>query len=104
MAVPLTSCADPVDGQVPPSAQPGGPLRIVNGTRVLTLTGTPEEMGTQHGQALREDIRWIIDRMIHKTVATDKKGLRDFIRDVKVMEKQLPDPWRRELHALADAA
>jgi isopenicillin-N N-acyltransferase-like protein len=41
-----------------------GRLEVVDGTRVLVLKGTPEEMGHQHGVLLKKDIRQLVDHIL----------------------------------------
>lgn len=42
-----------------------GRLEDHDGTRVLFLKGTPEEMGTQHGELLTGEIRAVTDRILY---------------------------------------
>jgi isopenicillin-N N-acyltransferase-like protein len=42
-----------------------GRLERHDGTRVLFLTGTPEEMGRQHGTLLKKEIRRVVDRILY---------------------------------------
>ena len=42
-----------------------GRLEIIDGTRVLFLKGTPEEMGRQHGVLLKKEIRDLVDRILY---------------------------------------
>lgn len=79
-------------------------LATINALRVLTLVGTPEEMGCRHGELLGEEVRWVVERVVHESIAPDDESRRRFIRRVKVMEKFLTESWRRELRALAEAA
>ena len=41
-----------------------GRLEEVDGTRVLVLKGTPEEMGHQHGVLLKKGVRQLVDRIL----------------------------------------
>jgi len=79
-------------------------LRMVHGIRVLSLAGTPEEMGRRHGELLGEDVRWVVGAVIRGSVAPEAEGRREFIGRVKEMEKWLPESWKRELRALASSA
>jgi len=87
-----------------PAQTPGPSLRTVNGLRVLTLVGTPEEMGRQHGELLGDDVRWVVKTMIGDVTIDNEAYHKTFITGVKAMEKHLPDRWKRELHALAGTA
>jgi isopenicillin-N N-acyltransferase-like protein len=42
-----------------------GRLEMVDGTRVLFLKGTPEEMGRQQGMLLKKEIRQMVDRILY---------------------------------------
>lgn len=42
-----------------------GRLEDHDGTRVLFLSGTPEEMGRQHGTLLKKEIRRVVDRILY---------------------------------------
>jgi outer membrane lipoprotein-sorting protein len=42
-----------------------GRLEMHDGTRVLFLSGTPEEMGAQQGTLLRSEIRRVVDRILY---------------------------------------
>ncbi len=117
MAVSTTSCGR--KGAAPTHASPGpakestaarskprtvSRLETINGLRVLTLVGTPEEMGRRHGELLREDVRWVVENVVRESIAPDDESRRRFIGRVRVMEKFFKESWRRELRALADAA
>ena len=42
-----------------------GRLEMHDGTRVLFLSGSPEEMGRQHGTLLKPEIRQVVDRILY---------------------------------------
>ncbi|MEO6751691.1 MAG: C45 family peptidase, partial [Chthoniobacteraceae bacterium] len=42
-----------------------GRLEMVDGTRVLFLKGTPEEMGRQHGTLLKKEVHDLVDRVLY---------------------------------------
>ena len=42
-----------------------GRLELIDGTRVLFLKGTPDEMGQQHGALLKKEIRDVVDRILY---------------------------------------
>lgn len=47
------------------AAAGGGRLELRDGVRVLFLSGTPEEMGRQQGELLRDEVRSVVDRMLY---------------------------------------
>ena len=56
----------PVTGERRLVARHGqGRLEVRDGTKVLFLKGTPEEMGAQHGTLMRNDVRHLVDRMLY---------------------------------------
>jgi hypothetical protein len=81
---------------------PTGSLCVINGYRVLTLRGSPADMGRQHGQLLRLTIQRVIRDVIDNGAgATDLKRL---VRGAMIMERYLPADFRAEFKALAAAA
>lgn len=42
-----------------------GRLEDQDGTRVLFLSGTPEEMGRQHGTLMKKEVRQLVDRVLY---------------------------------------
>jgi hypothetical protein len=86
-----------------------GRLERIEGTRVLFLEGTPEEMGEQHGTLLRAEARAVLERVLFGVgvVSSFEKG-RWFFRDIEQAAARLQphmDPRHlREMDALARAA
>ncbi len=74
----------------------------MNSCRVLELSGTPEEMGEAHGQLLGEEVRQVV-RDVLKPAPGDARYER-IVAGTKVMERFQPEPYRRELAALAKTA
>ncbi len=84
------------------SSGEGGRLERINGFLVLHVSGTPEEMGEQHGRLLRNEVRRMITDVVIE--GEGKYGYERLIRGAAVMHKFLPKSFRRELRALAGAA
>ena len=76
----LTRClavaADSIGRTIPPlgpatgerkvlATEGRGRLEEVDGTRVLFLKGTPEEMGRQHGTLMAREVRDLVDRVLY---------------------------------------
>jgi hypothetical protein len=86
-----------------------GRLERIEGTRVLFLEGTPEDMGRQHGVLLKAEARALLERVLYGVgvVSSFEKG-RWFFREIEQAEARLRphiDPRQlRELDALAAAA
>ena len=56
----------PPDGERRVVATAGrGRLEMIDGTKVLFLKGTPEEMGREHGELLRPQIRRTVERVLY---------------------------------------
>jgi hypothetical protein len=88
----------------PAPAKPArGFEETVNGVRVVHLTGTPEEMGTQMGRICGEDIRYLLDANLKKIpwVAKDPKAA---VEKARRRAAGIPDEQMRELRATAKAA
>jgi len=89
----------------PPKAQPGtsgrGRLERINGYLVLHVEGSPEEMGEQHGRLLKPQIQRACKALIRDQY---RSSYGHFMQGVRLMEKHQPEPFRRELKALARAA
>ena len=76
-------------------------LYQVNGYRVLELAGTPEEMGRAHGQLLADDIRRVLADVL--TPEQNPARYQLIRRGARAMEPFQPEPYRREMKALAEA-
>jgi len=68
----------------PPAVQSAGAtaaVQIVGNLRILTLDGTPYEMGLAHGRALRKEIREIVGLWQKDLEETTKTGAAAFIKE-----------------------
>lgn len=83
-----------------------GSRRWVEGQRLVTLHGTPEQIGKAHGELLREESLRCIDSVLYAfgTVQTIVNG-RWFRHDLDAayerLARHIPDDHRRETRALA---
>ncbi|MGQ9731239.1 MAG: C45 family autoproteolytic acyltransferase/hydrolase [Candidatus Zipacnadales bacterium] len=83
----------------------GQHLSVVNGLRVLHVWGTPEEMGRQHGQALRAEIRAGLDCYMRQRVTEEQRYSREYQRAcAQAMLPYIPDEYIREMRAVAEGA
>ncbi len=80
------------------------PVENINGLRVLTLSGTPEQMGEEHGTLLGEEIRTHVMEFL-------RRGKRLYgvpyeqLRDMGTQLLQwIPDVYLREMRAIAKAS
>jgi hypothetical protein len=80
----------------------GGSLDEINGYRVLSVWGTPEEMGAAHGVLLREEVQRVVGDVV--VDGAGGAGLERLLEGARVMERHLPRDYRAELRALADTA
>ncbi|WP_170157582.1 C45 family autoproteolytic acyltransferase/hydolase [Roseimicrobium gellanilyticum] len=56
----------PVTGERRVVARHGkGRLEVRDGTQVLFLKGTPEEIGEQHGTIMKKEVRFLVDRILY---------------------------------------
>ena len=86
-----------------------GRLEMHDGTRVLFLKGTPEEMGTQHGTLLKKQIADLISRVVYGIgVGSSFEKGRWFFGEIEQCESRIGkfiDPrYLREMDALALAS
>ncbi len=86
-----------------------GRLEDIDGTRVLFLKGTPEEMGHQHGTLLRDEIHDLVEKIVYGVgVGSSIPKRRWFFDEIdEAQQRSAPfvDPRHmRELDALANAA
>lgn len=86
-----------------------GRLELWDGTRVLFLKGTPEDMGRQHGTLLKRPIRNLVDRVLYGVgVAGSLPDGKWFFGEIESAQSRLlpfMDPrYLREMDALAVAA
>jgi hypothetical protein len=103
-AVPTAETRTAPETAYPAPAKPArGFEERVNGVRVVHLTGTPEEMGTQMGEICGEDIRYLLEANLKKIpwVAKDLAGA---VAKAKLRAAGIPDEQMRELRATAKAA
>lgn len=86
-----------------------GRLEMVDGTKVLFLKGTPEEMGTQHGTLLKKDVRNLVNQILYGVgVGSSFQQGRWVFGEIEAAQKRLDRfmdrRYLREMDALADAA
>ncbi|MFI5381963.1 MAG: C45 family autoproteolytic acyltransferase/hydrolase, partial [Tepidisphaerales bacterium] len=86
-----------------------GRLEMHDGTRVLFLCGTPEEMGHQQGTLLRSDVRNLVNKILYGVgVGSSFAKGRWFFGEIEQAHKHLApfisERSYRELDALAQAA
>jgi outer membrane lipoprotein-sorting protein len=86
-----------------------GRLEVIDGTRVLFVKGTPEEMGRQQGVLLRKEARALVNHILYGVgVGSSFEKGRWFISEIEAAEKRLTpfmdERYLREMDALADAA
>lgn len=85
-----------------------GRLETIDGTRVLFLKGTPEEMGRQHGTLMKRKVRHLVDQMLYGVGVGSSfdKGVW-FFGEIESAQKRVAPftdaRYFREMDALADA-
>jgi outer membrane lipoprotein-sorting protein len=86
-----------------------GRLEMVDGTRVMVLKGTPEEMGRQYGMLMKKNIHQLVDRILYGVGVGGSfdKGAWVF-GEIETAQKRLTpfmdDRYLREMDSLAAAA
>jgi hypothetical protein len=99
----------PATGDIKVVAREGnGRLEMHDGTRVLIMKGTPEEMGHQHGILLKNEIRDCTDHILYGVgVGSSFAKGKWFFGEIEQAHKRLApfisERYYREMDALADA-
>ena len=86
-----------------------GRLEMIDGTRVLFLKGTPEEMGRQHGVLLKREIRDVVNRILYGVgVGSSFDKGRWFFGEIESAQRRLgpfiAPEYLQEMDAIASAA
>ncbi len=86
-----------------------GRLEMIDGTQVLFVKGTPEEMGQQHGKLMRQGVRDLVDHILYGVgVGSSFEKGRWFLGEIESAQKRLLPfmnaRYLREMDALADAS
>jgi len=89
-------------------AHENGRLQWIDGQRVVTLWGTPEEMGTAHGKLLPEESRRCMESVLYSfgaanVVRTGRWFRHDLLDAFARLSPHIPERHRRETRALASA-
>lgn len=82
-------------------AAPPGRLETIGGITVVRLSGTPKEMGVQAGTLLKEQIRALLRDYLGAVLPGDRTLP---LLAARQMEKHIPERYREEMEALAEAA
>ncbi len=85
---------------------PHGQLRWIDGQRVALLSGTPEQIGTAHGQLLKEEAQRCIDSVLYafgtvQTVANGRWFREDLENAYVRLAPHIPERHKAETRALA---
>ena len=100
----------PATGKTKLLARSGnGRLEERDGTKVLFLKGTPEEIGKQHGTLMKKEVRQLMDRILYGVGVGSSLGKgRWFFGEIEEAQARLQpfvsDAHIREMDALAAAA
>ena len=87
-----------------PTIVPHGRLDTLNGYTVVSVEGTPEEMGTAYGKLLGPTIRRVVKAMITDGFGKEADAYQNILKGSKVMERFQPKEFLAELKAVAAAA
>lgn len=85
---------------------PHGQLKWIDGQRVALLSGTPEEIGTAHGQLLKDEAQRCIDSVLYtfgtvQTIATGRWFREDLESAYVRLAPNIPERHKEETRALA---
>ena len=86
-----------------------GRLEVVDGTRVLVLKGTPEEMGRQHGVLMKKDVRQLVDHILFGVGVGSSFDKGDWVLgEIEEAQRRvtpfMDERYLREMDSLASAA
>ncbi len=86
-----------------------GRLEVIDGTKVLFVKGTPEEMGEQHGRLLKKEIHDVVNRILYGIgVGSSFTKGRWFFGEIESAQNRLnpfiDERYLREMDSLALAA
>ncbi|MBM4041387.1 MAG: hypothetical protein FJ290_23035 [Planctomycetes bacterium] len=87
-----------------PTIVPHGRLETLNGYTVVSVEGTPEEMGTAYGKLLGPTIRRVLNDLLLKGIGAEPEALKNLLAGSRTMEKFQPQEYLDELKAVAAAA
>lgn len=88
---------------------PNGLLATSQGKRFLFLAGTPEQMGTAHGQLMKDDAKMLIERVLYVVGGAEsvRSGRWFLDTSAEIMDragKHVPARFWKECDAMSDAA
>lgn len=88
---------------------PNGLLATSQGKRFMILSGTPQEIGTAHGQLLKEDANSLVERMLYVVGGAESVWSGRWFLDTsaEIMDragKHVPSRFWEECDAMSDAA
>lgn len=91
------------------SREGAGRLEVIDGTRVLFLKGTPEEMGRQHGTLLKKDTRKLVEHIVYGVGVGSSLERGEWVfGEIEQAQKRLSpfmdERYLREVDALATGA
>ena len=87
-----------------PRVVPHGRLETLNGYTVVSVEGTPEQMGTAYGTLLAPLIRRVMKDVITDDVLDDAGSRDELLRASRLMARFQPEDYLAELRAMAKAA
>lgn len=99
LAVGLAAAADGLTRSVA-----HGRLETLNGYRVLTVEGTPGEMGRACGELLGPTIRRVVRDMITDGIGREREDYDNMLVGSRIMARHQPAEYLDELRAVARAA
>lgn len=80
-----------------------GRLKLVGPVPVLRLSGTPREMGYQHGAALKPQIHFLY-REYYEAMVKRVVGEEELVLWAKATEPFIPEAYREEMRGLAEGS
>jgi hypothetical protein len=87
-----------------PRSVPHGTLEVLNGYTVVSVEGTPGQMGTAYGTLLKPLIQRVVRAVITQGVCEDPEARANILAGSRTMARFQPKNYLAELRAIAKAA
>ncbi len=93
-----TTFAEPINGKIEVIGEGA------NSIDVITVEGTPYEMGYAHGVLAKDKIKDLLDRVLPAMCKEAGVGVEFLDQPYKLAEPYIPDDYKEEMRGLADGA
>jgi predicted choloylglycine hydrolase len=81
-----------------------GKKEYVDGVRVVRLSGTPREIGVQHGNLLKDEIHALVHYFFEEKKNLYGASKDDLAKGAKILEKYIPAEYIEEMRGIAEGS